>query len=425
MHLNAAFAAALLATGAAPGVSAQLNQLAQAAGKKYFGSAVDNSELSDQQLLKYLSNKNEFGQTTPGNGQKWQYTEPSRGQFSYGSGDQIADFAKKNGQLLRCHTLVWHSQLPSWVSNGQWTRDTLTSVINTHIANEVGHYKGQCYAWDVEALNEDGTYRKSVFSDVLGDTFFAIAFDAAAKADPNAKLYYNDYNLETLGAKQQGAARIVKLVKSAGKKIDGVGMQAHLIVGQSPSRSTLKSVMQSYVDAGATEVAFTELDIRFPSLPSTSQGLQTQANDYGAVTSACLDIKECVGITIWGFTDAHSWIPGTFPGTGDALLFDKNYNKKPAYSTVSSILAAAATGSPAPGPTTTLQTSTVVSSAPAATTTAAGGCTVAIYGQCGGKDIVAVRRARVARHARSRMTITRSASDRRNEDLKQGDQFDA
>lgn len=116
MHLNAAFAAALLATGAAPGVSAQLNQLAQAAGKKYFGSAVDNSELSDQQLLKYLTNKNEFGQTTPGNGQKWQYTEPSRGQFSYGSGDQIADFAKKNGQLLRCHTLVWHSQLPSWGS---------------------------------------------------------------------------------------------------------------------------------------------------------------------------------------------------------------------------------------------------------------------------------------------------------------------
>lgn len=190
--------------------------------------------------------------------------------------------------------------------------------------------------------------------------------------------------METLGAKQQGATRIVKLVKSAGKKIDGVGMQAHLIVGQSPSRSTLKSVMQSYVDAGATEVAFTELDIRFSSLPSTSQGLQQQAKDYGAVTSACLDLKECVGITTWGFTDAHSWIPGTFPGTGDALLFDKNYNKKPAYSAVSSILAAAGTAAPAPG-TTTLQTSTVAStSAPAATTTAAG-CAVAMYGQCGGQ----------------------------------------
>ncbi|KAK8063857.1 hypothetical protein PG996_008509 [Apiospora saccharicola] len=385
MHLNAALAAFLFALAGPPGASAQLNQLAQAAGKKYFGSAVDNSELSDQQLLKYLTNKSEFGQITPGNGQKWQYTEPSRGQFSYGSGDQITDFAKKNGQMLRCHTLVWHSQLPSWVSNGRWSKDTLTSVINTHIANEVGHYKGQCYAWDVEALNEDGSYRQSVFSDVLGDTFFAIAFDAAAKADPNAKLYYNDYNLETLGAKQQGAVKIVKLIKSAGKRVDGVGMQAHLIVGQSPSQSTLKSVMQSYLDAGATEVAFTELDIRFPSLPESAQGLQQQAADYGAVTSACLDIEGCVGITIWGFTDAHSWIPGTFPGTGDALLFDKNYNKKPAYSTVSSILVAAATqtGAPAPG-TTTLLTSTVTTSAPAATTTAAG-CSVAMYGQCGGQ----------------------------------------
>lgn len=116
MHIHTALAAALFAVAGPSGASAQLNQLAQAAGKKYFGSAVDNSELSDQQLLKYLTNKNEFGQITPGNGQKWQYTEPSRGQFSYGSGDQITDFAKKNGQMLRCHTLVWHSQLPSWGS---------------------------------------------------------------------------------------------------------------------------------------------------------------------------------------------------------------------------------------------------------------------------------------------------------------------
>lgn len=143
--------------------------------------------------------------------------------------------------------------------------------------------------------------------------------------------------------------------------------------------------MQSYIDAGATEVAFTELDIRFPSLPASSQGLEQQATDYGAVTSACLDVEGCVGITIWGFTDAHSWIPGTFPGTGDALLYDKNYNKKPAYSSVSSILAAAAqTGAPAPG-TTTMQTSTVTSSAPPAATTTASGCSVAMYGQCGGQ----------------------------------------
>ncbi|KAI1489125.1 carbohydrate-binding module family 1 protein [Biscogniauxia mediterranea] len=391
---------------AIPGASAQLNKLAKAAGKLYFGSATDNGELSDTAYVAILEDTDEFGQITPGNGQKWQYTEPSQGQFSYTSGDEIVDFAATNGQIVRCHTLVWYSQLPSWVSSGSWTTDQMTSIINTHIANEVGHYKGQCYSWDVvnEALNEDGTYRSNIFYTVLGESYIPLAFEAAAAADPDAKLYYNDYNIEATGTKQAAAVNIITLVKDAGAKIDGVGMQAHLIVGSVSAQSALESAMNSYLAAGVTEVSYTELDIRFSSLPATDAGLQQQATDYATVTQACLAVDACVGITIWDYTDKYSWIPSTFDGQGAALLYDDNLSKKPAWTAVSSVLAAAAatagtsasasasatTTTAQTAVTTTLATSTkaaasTTTTAAATTTSATGSCTVAKWGQCAGK----------------------------------------
>ncbi|KAI1282390.1 family 10 glycosyl hydrolase [Xylaria sp. FL0933] len=385
------YSTALTALLALPGASAQLNKLAKAAGKLYFGSATDNGELTDTAYVAILSDTDEFGQITPGNAMKWQYIEPSQGTFSYTSGDQIAELAETNGQLLRCHTLVWYSQLPSWVSSGTWTVDTLTSVVNTHIANEVGHYKGQCYAWDVvnEGLNDDGTYRANVFYNVLGDSYFALAFKAAAAADPAAKLYYNDYNIESTGSKQASVVKIIGLVKAAGARIDGVGMQAHLIVGSTPSQSSLQSAIQSYVAAGVTEVAYTELDVRFSSLPPTDAGLAQQATDFATVTKACLAEKACVGITIWDLTDKYSWIPATFSGQGDALLYDDDLNKKPAWTAVSSVLAAAATGGSSTTTTTASSTKTTTTTTLKTSTTTSTGssptsCSVAKYGQCGG-----------------------------------------
>ncbi|KAL0931421.1 glycosyl hydrolase family 10 [Colletotrichum truncatum] len=347
MRFSALTAAGLLAL---PGVSANLHELAVAAGKKYFGTATDNSELKDAAYVEILKDPKMFGQITPGNGQKWQFTEKSQGVFSYTSGDEIAEFAKTNSMLLRCHTLVWHSQLPNWVSSGTWTKEQLTSIIETHISNVAGHYKGQCYAWDVvnEALNEDGTYRDSVFHKVLGTDFIPISFKAAAAADPAAKLYYNDYNIELAGNKQKEVLNIIKSIKDAGAKIDGVGLQAHLIVGSSGSRSALSSVLKSYVDAGVTEVAYTELDIRHKSIPADAAAQQKQADDYVSVVGACLDVAECVGVTIWDYTDKYSWIPSVFPGTGEALPWDKDLKPKPAYTAISSLLAAAGKGGAAP-----------------------------------------------------------------------------
>ncbi|PGH09645.1 hypothetical protein AJ80_07674 [Polytolypa hystricis UAMH7299] len=350
-----------------------LNTRAEAAGK-YFGTATDNPTLSDSVYIDHISNPEEFGQITVGNAQKWDATEPSRGNFNFANGDQIADLAAGNGQFLRCHTLVWHSQLPSWVSNGNFDNATLISIMENHIANVAGHYKGKCVHWDVvnEALNEDGTYRDSVFYRTIGEAFLPIAFKAAAAADPNAKLYYNDYNLDHAGAKSSGAQRIVNLIKSYGVKIDGVGLQGHLIVGNVGSSSALASNLNDFTSLDV-DVAYTELDIRTET-PASDSALQQQATDYGNVVTACKSVSRCLGITVWDATDKYSWIPSVFPGEGDALPWDENYQKKPAYYAMLDAWGGGGTSPPS---------STTSVTGPTSTPTDPGQV-VPHWGQCGG-----------------------------------------
>ncbi|KAF2440986.1 carbohydrate-binding module family 1 protein [Karstenula rhodostoma CBS 690.94] len=362
-----------------------LNTRAVAAGKLYFGSATDNPELTDSAYVAGLSNTADFGQITPGNSMKWDTIEPSRGTFSYTKGDVIADLAAKNGQYLRCHTLVWHNQLPSWVTNGGFDNATLISILKNHITNEVTHYKGKCLHWDVvnEALNEDGTYRSNVFYNTIGPSYLPIAFAAAAAADPSAKLYYNDYNIEAPGAKSTSAQNIVKLIQSYGAKIDGVGLQAHLIVGStgSESVSAWTTNLNAFVSLGV-DVAITELDAR-TTTPATAAAVTQQAKDYATVVQGCKAVARCVGITIWDYTDKYSWIPGVFAGQGDALPWDSNLNKKA--EVYNAILNAWGTGTgttPTPTPTATA-TKTTTTAAPA-TSSAAG--TVPKWGQCGGSE---------------------------------------
>lgn len=166
----------------------------------------------------------DFNSVTPENAMKWESTEPSRNNFTFAGGDAVVAFAKKYDTEIHCHTLVWHSQLPTWVSGGGFDNKTLISIMENHIKNVAGRWKGACTRWDVvnEALNEDGTYRESVFLDTIGEAYIPIAFRLAAKyAKGSTKLYYNDYNLEYNGAKTEGAKRIVKLIKSYGVRIDG------------------------------------------------------------------------------------------------------------------------------------------------------------------------------------------------------------
>lgn len=247
-----------------------------------------------------------------------------------------------------------------------------------------------------EALSDDGTYRTDVFYNVTGTSYIPLAFSAAAAADPDAKLYYNDYNIEYAGSKATAAVALIQLVQASGAKIDGVGLQGHFIVGSTPSESTLTSQLATYAALGL-ETAFTEVDVRFSSLPPTASGLAQQATDYGSVVGACLAADSCVGVTVWDFDDAYSWVPSTFSGQGDACLYWANLTTKPAYDTVQSLLASAAgttvpATSTATSSATTLATSTTRAStttttaetATTSSTTATGTATAAHWGQCGG-----------------------------------------
>jgi endo-1,4-beta-xylanase len=237
---------------------------------------------------------------------KWDAIEPAPGNFTFAAGDVIASLAKKNNQLIRCHNLVWHEQLPSWVTDTKWTKATLTQALQLHVTSEVTHYKGQCYSWDVvnEALNDNGTFGADVFFNVLGSDYIKIAFDAAAAADPDVKLYYNDFGIEFPGAKSTAAQNIVKTLKAAGTKIDGVGFQSHFIVGNTPPVATQLKNMGEFTALGV-EVAITELDIRMALPPTTALVAQQQA-DYQTATAGCLALKGCVGVTVWDFDDAVS-----------------------------------------------------------------------------------------------------------------------
>ncbi|WUW17857.1 endo-1,4-beta-xylanase [Streptomyces sp. NBC_01465] len=330
--LTAGTALALVgpASPAAHAASGTLGAAAADSGR-YFGTAVAAGKLGDSTYSTILDR--EFNMITPENEMKWDATEPSRGNFNFAPADQIVNHATAHGQRMRGHTLVWHSQLPSWVSSIN-DANTLRSVMNNHITTEMNHYKGKIYAWDVvnEAFADGGSgqHRSSVFQNVLGNGFIEDAFRTARATDSSAKLCYNDYNIENwTDAKTQGVYNMVKDFRARGVPIDCVGFQSHFGAGGPPS--SFQTTLSNFAALGV-DVQSTELDIA-----------QASPTAYANTVKACMNVARCTGITTWGIRDSDSWRTGENP-----LLFDNNGNKKSAYDATLSALGGG-TGNPGGG----------------------------------------------------------------------------
>ena len=318
----------LVACGSLEPASAGEPTLGSAAAStgRYFGAALDPG-LLDERAYRDLA-ATQLTAVTPENAMKWGPVERARGEFNWREADALVAFAKANGQKVRGHTLVWHSQLPPWLANGAFAPAELRDLMVAHIAAEAGRYKGAIYAWDVvnEPFTDDGAWRKSIWYDAMGSNYVAIALKAARQADPEAKLYVNDYNVESDSPKMRALYDLVASLKRAGAPIDGVGLQSHFIAGA--ASKNIQSVMQKFASLGV-DVAVTELDLRL-RLPPDEKALATQAAEYAAIARACRATPRCVGITTWGVSDDHSWVPGFFAGYGAALPFDAANRPKPA-----------------------------------------------------------------------------------------------
>jgi endo-1,4-beta-xylanase len=318
--------------------SSPVAALKDLAGGRYFGTAIGLPQLDTDSAYSQIV-AGQFSQVTPENAMKWQLVEPARGNFTWSGADEVVAFAQAHNQKIRGHVLVWHNQLPDWLTSGSFSSADLKTILKDHITTEMSRYKGKIYAWDVvnESFNDDGTWRNSIWYKGLGKEYIADALTWAHAADPAAKLYVNDYNIEGIGAKSDAWYDLIKSLKAAGVPLDGIGFQGHFDL-QYAFPSDMAQNMQRFADLGL-DVAVTELDVRV-NTPATAAELATQADYYKQTVAACLAVKTCVGITVWGFEDKYSWVPFSFPGEGAACLYDENLAPKPALTAVQEAFAA-------------------------------------------------------------------------------------
>lgn len=295
------------------------------------GSAVNEGALGSDAAYTTLLGK-ELTYVTPENSMKWGSLQPIDAKhWDFTQADAVVAAAKAAHQAIKGHTLVWHQQLPPFVSDALSAKD-LKKAIDRNIEKVVGRYRGDIRAWDVvnEAIADDGTLRDSVFSRKLGKDFIADAFESAHDADPKADLFYNDYGIEVVNAKSNAVYELVRKLKRKGVPIDGVGFQMHIDARFPPTEAQLRANFKRFDDLDLS-VNISELDVQVRNVIGTrADKLALQKQIYHRVVAACVATPGCEAITTWGFTDKYSWIDATF-GADDPLPYDDALSRKPAY----------------------------------------------------------------------------------------------
>ena len=302
----------------------------------YIGAAVNTAAFSGADSTYREVLKREFNALVAENMMKFGPMSRSQSDYDWAASDALVAFAEENGMKMRGHTLVWHQQLPRWLTDGRWTAQEVEQLLEHHIKTVVGRYRGRIWAWDAvnEAIADAGGYRTDSFwYRHLGPEYITRAFHWAHEADPGAILYYNDYEAEALTPKADAVYGLIRDLKQAGVPVHGVGWQMHVGEGWQATAEHYENARRLR-DLGL-ELSMTEVDVRLKTPPSSAH-LEAQAESYRDALK--LALETCVAFVTWGFTDRYSWIPSFRPGFGAALPFDADYKPKPAYSALQKAL---------------------------------------------------------------------------------------
>ena len=320
--------------------------------KNYFamGVAVSPRALKTEEANLVVKH---FNSITAENAMKMGPIHPRENEYAWQDGDSIVAFARRHNMKVRGHTLCWHNQTPRWMfvdaAGNQVTKPVLLQRLKDHITAVVSRYKGSIYAWDVvnEAISDkaDEYLRPTKWLEIIGEEYIARAFEYAHAADPNAMLFYNDYN-EISPVKREKMYRLVKALKQSGVPIHGIGLQGHWAVNE-PSRQQLDSTLKRFSDLGL-KLQITELDIsvypkehdareRRPedaNASFTPEREQQQLEKYKMSFELFRKYrKHITGVTFWNISERSSWLDN-FPVRGRKdypLLFDKDLKPKKAY----------------------------------------------------------------------------------------------
>jgi endo-1,4-beta-xylanase len=332
----------------------------------YIGAALSLNQISGNEPDSVALVEKHFNSITPENILKWEEVHPEPNKYNFEPADRFVALGEKNKMHIVGHTLVWFFQTPDWVfqdeSGKSLDRKALLRRMKEHIFTVMGRYKGRIHGWDVvnEAITEDGSFRKCKWLEIIGEDYVLKAFEYARQADPNAQLYYNEYDF-VKQPKREGVIRLIRDLQSKGVRIDGIGIQGHWFLDY-PSIKELEDSITALSKSGV-KLMITEMDIGVLPFYPVDSGLvdissfdpETQkkhnpyanglpdsvqkdlANRYAELFSLFHKHRDKIRrVTFWGVHDGQSW-RSNMPISGRSdypMLFDRHCKPKPAFDAV-------------------------------------------------------------------------------------------